>query len=54
MIVLVYIFATLISVFFFGALAPLVGIAVGFFVHIIVLLSKISKTLNDLSNKLGD
>ncbi len=51
MIALVYIFATLLTVSFVGTLAPLVGLVIGFFVHIIVLLTKISNTLNEISNK---
>lgn len=54
MIVLGYLMPTVIATFFIGFYAPLVGIVIGFFIHILVLLFRISKQLETLSNRFRD
>lgn len=53
MIVLGYILSTIIAIFFVGAYAPIAGIIIGFFIHILVLLTRISKRLENLSDELA-
>ncbi|MDM5189167.1 hypothetical protein QUF99_18235 [Bacillus sp. DX4.1] len=54
MVALGYIVPTIIAIFFVGFYAPLVGIVVGFFLHIIVFLIRISKKSDKLLNRLED
>lgn len=51
-IVIIYITAILVSFFFAGPYAPLVGIAIGFSIHLLLLLNKILKKLNEIDSKL--
>lgn len=51
-IVCIYITAILVSIFFTGPFAPLVGIAIGIPIHILILLAKILKKLNEIESKL--
>ncbi|MFE7064252.1 hypothetical protein ACFVAD_19155 [Sutcliffiella sp. NPDC057660] len=53
MIALGYIVPTIIALFVIGPFAPLVGMIVGFFIHIIILLLRISKKLDEIWNR-GD
>lgn len=52
MIALGYIVPTIIALFLIGPFAPLVGMIVGFFTHIIILLIRISKKLDKIWNRL--
>lgn len=54
MIAFGYILPTLIAILFVGYYAPLVGIVVGFFIHIFVLLIRISEKLDKLLDKTED
>lgn len=54
MVALGYLVPTIIAIFFVGVFAPLVGIVVGFFIHIIVLLIRISTKLDKLLDRLKD
>lgn len=54
MIAFGYILPTLIAILFVGYYAPLVGIVVGFFIHIFVLLIRISEKLDKLLDKNED
>ncbi|MFD4704130.1 hypothetical protein ACFWM3_04595 [Gottfriedia sp. NPDC058432] len=51
-IVFIYITAILVSIFFVGPFAPLVGLAIGIPIHILILLVKIHKKLNEIESKL--
>ncbi|MDV7767706.1 hypothetical protein [Peribacillus sp. CSMR9] len=52
LIIFVYLTPTLIGLFFAGPLSPLVGLAIGFPIHLLILLSNISKTLDEIAKKL--
>ncbi|KPB06250.1 hypothetical protein [Bacillus sp. CHD6a] len=53
MIVLLgYIVPTIVATFFIGFFAPLVGMGVGFFIHIIVLQLRILKKIDRLMDRL--
>lgn len=52
MIALGYIVPTIIAFFFAGPFAPLVGLVVGFFIHMIILQTRISQNLEKLIEKL--
>lgn len=54
MVALGYLVPTIIAIFFVGVFAPFVGIVVGFFIHIIVLLIRISTKLDKLLDRLKD
>ena len=49
--VFIYITAILVSIFFAGPFAPLVGIAIGIPIHLLILLTKIFKKINEIDRK---
>lgn len=49
-----YIIPTIIAIFFVGFYAPIVGIVVGFFIHIFILLLRITKKIEEFSARLED
>ncbi|MGM0877335.1 MAG: hypothetical protein ACQEWV_22020 [Bacillota bacterium] len=51
-IVFIYIAITLISLFFAGPYSPLVGFAIGFPIHMLILLTKIYNKLKEIDRKL--
>ncbi|MDW2878130.1 MULTISPECIES: hypothetical protein [Bacillaceae] len=51
-IIFIYIAITLISLFFAGPYSPLVGFAIGFPIHMLILLTKIHNKLKDIDRKL--
>lgn len=51
-ITFIYIAITLISLFFAGPYAPLVGLAIGFPIHMLILLTKIYNKLKEIDRKL--
>jgi hypothetical protein len=53
LIISIYITITLVSLFTFaGPYSPLVGLAIGIPIHILILLTKVYKELNKISKKL--